>query len=131
MVCSDGLGIDGSDDDERHGGAELGRPWRRCYAQQNEGKAGGGRAVLTVRAQGGPVSERERRGRPRSTGITGSRGGRGRGGSDDVVPSGSNGGHRSTWRRTADAYGMLAMQGDDSGREVDAATAAGALGQWG
>ena len=33
--------------------------------------------VLTVRAQGGPLGERERRGRPRSAGIAGDRSGRG------------------------------------------------------
>ena len=75
--------------------------------------------VLTVRAQGGPVSERERRGRPRSTGITGGRGGRGRGGSGAMVPPGSNGGHQSTWRTTTDAYGMSGVQGDDGGRGDD------------
>ena len=85
MVCSGGLGIDGSDDDERHGGAELGRPWRRRYAQQNEGKAGGGRAVLTVRAQGGPVSERERRGRSNQRRRRPTTRGGGRRGSDASV----------------------------------------------
>ena len=75
------------------------------------------------------MRERERRGRTRSTGITGGRGGRGRGGSGAVVPPGSNGGHWSTWTMMADAYGMSAMQGDDGGRGIDAAMAAGAFGR--
>ena len=35
------------------------------------------------------------------------------------------------WRRTEDADGMSVMRGDDGGREVNASTASGALGQWG
>ena len=66
--------------------AELVRPWRRCYAQQNEGKAGGGHAVLTVRAQGGPVSERERRGRSNQRRRRPTTRGGGRRGSDASVP---------------------------------------------